>query len=310
MVTILNRDSITDAGVFLSRQLEQRLPGVYGKKYPTLQFANGTLLPATADLEVGAESVIEEVSDTLGKSEIVSDYTDEIPYADAYITQNKFPVVVRAVAIRYSVRELAAAQKGNRNIRGMREMSARRVLEEGVNQLAAFGAPGISGMLNDPSVPLANDSTAVYTVDADALVNFFSTNVAKIVSDSNMAEAPDTIVLPVTLHERMTNLRLPNSPHTVKSFILENSMWIKNIIPANELSAANLQAFGIGDGTKDRILIYPRNPETVQRLFEPLTILPPQLNNLTYRVIMLAASTGAIFHYPAGCMQVSVAKPA
>lgn len=309
MVTVLNKDNITDAGVFLTRQLEQRLPKVYAKKYPALKFGNGELLPATADLEVGAESVIEEIMDTVGQADNVADQVDDIPISDAYIKEFKFPVTVKAAAIRYSVRELAAAQLGKRNIRGMREMSARRSIEERMNKLSAYGESGITGMLTDPGVPIDSSISTNYydsAVTADALIDFFTSKVTSIVESTNMVEEPDTIVVPVRLHEIITNKRIPDSSSTVKQFILENNTWIRQILPANEVSGAQLQANGIGNGSKDRILIYPKNPETVQRLFEPLTVLPAQLRGLQYIVIMLQASTGAIWHFPGSSLVLEI----
>jgi hypothetical protein len=306
-------DAVGDAGVFLSRQLEQRLPKVYEKRYPALKFSNGLLLPATAELEAGADSVVEEIMETIGEvGESSADQIDDIPLADASVTEFKYPVMVKPIAIRYSVRELQAAMKGNRNIRGMREMAARRAIEESSNKVSAYGDKKTSsvGLLNDPNVPVNNSSFNPYTATQDDLIDFLTGEVTKIIDSTKMTEEPDTMLVPVKLHELITNKRIPDSPLTVKKFILENNPYIKDIVPCTELAASELEANGVEtSGTnKDSIMIYPRNPEIVQRIFEPLSIMQPQLRGLNYVVIMYYATTGAIWHYPGSALRIKVAK--
>ncbi|MGL6341850.1 MAG: major capsid family protein [Waterburya sp.] len=306
-------DAIGQAGVFLSRQLEQRLPKIYEKRYPALKFSNGTLLPSAAELEAGADSVVEEIMETIGEAgEASADQIDDIPLADAGITEFKYPVMVKPIAIRYSVRELQASIKGNRNIRGMRELAARRAIEESANKIAAYGdkKTGAVGLLNDLNVPVNNSSFDPYTATQDQLIDFLTGEVSKVIVSSKLTEEPNTMLVPVKLHELITNKRIPDSPLTVKKFILENNPYITDIVPCNEVAAAELEANGVETaGTnKDSILIYPRNPEVVQRLFEPLATMEPQLRGMNFVVIMYYATTGAIWHYPGSAIRVKVAK--
>lgn len=200
MTGIFHTDSVREAGVFLNRQLEQRLPKIYQRRYPTLKFANGELLPLTFDLEAGADSIVEEIMDTVGEmGEAMPDAIDDIPLADASIAETKFGVIVKPIAIRYSVRELAAAQKAGRNIRGMREFAARRAIEETMNSIGAVGdkARGLVGLLNDPNVPVDSTiATDFYNAatTADQLVSLFTDAVTKIVTNTNMSEEPDTVL--------------------------------------------------------------------------------------------------------------------
>jgi hypothetical protein len=314
MVEIYHKDSVREAGVFLTRQLEQRLPKVYQRRYPALKFANGELLPLTFDLESGAESIVEEIMDTVGEmGEAMPDSIDDIPLADAAIAETKFGVIVKPIAIRYSVRELAAAAKGGRNIRGLREFAARRAIEEAMNKIGAVGdrARNLVGLLNDGNIPIDStvsiDPYAVGTT-ADQLIKIFTDQVSKVIISTNMSEEPDTVLCPVKLHERITVERVGDTGTTVKKFILENSPWIKDIIPCNEMANSYLKANGVvaTNSTKDMLFIYPRNSEIVHRMAEPLQVMQPQLRGLNYVVIMLQASTGAINHYPGSCLRVEI----
>lgn len=316
MVLSYTTDAVEKAGVFLSRELEQRLPKVYEKKYPGLKFANGELLPINASLEAGAESIIEDVMSTVGEAaEGASDQIDDIPLADAAFDQYKFPVICKPVAIRYSIRELDAARLSGRNVRGAKEMAARRSLEEASNILGAFGNTqrGLYGLLNDPNVPVESSITdniydAAYT--ADDLINLFNTKVADVVVSSNMAEEVDTALVPVRLHERMVGLRVGDSGMTVKQFLLENSTWLKSIMPVNELASATLEKYGVhSSGTnKDAIFFYSRNPDSVERLVQPITTMTPQLRGMHYIVYMYFCTTGAVWHYPGGALRVDIPK--
>ncbi len=308
-------DAVGQAGVFLARQLEQVLPKLYQKRYPALRYGNGDLLPVSVDLESGADSVIEQFAERVGEASTIADQVDDIPVADANINETRYPVIVKASALRYSVRELQAAQKGGRDIRGLRMMSARAAIEESINRVAAFGDSknGLTGLLNDPNVPVLTETADLYntsTVTADNLVELLTGYVSKIVDSTSLTEEPSTMLVPIKLHERMTNTRLPNSPQTVKQFILENNTWIKEIIPSHELRSDNLEKYGVNSGgtNKDAILIYPKNPDVVHRSSESLTVLPPQIRGLNWLVIMYVATTGAIYHYPGACLKVSIPK--
>lgn len=309
---VTNRDSISEAGVFLARQLEMLLPKVYSKKYPALKFANGSMLPASAELDAGVDSVVEQLMSTTGNaSDDSGDMIDDIPLADASVSEQKYPVVCKPIAIRYTVRELAAAQKGGRNIRGMREMAARRAIEESMNKLAAYGDAkrGIVGMLNDPNVPVVDSTTDLYSsaTTPDALLEFLSNQVSKVVADSFQTEEPTTMAVPVRLYERISTRRVTDTNTTVLEFFLRNSPYISEIVPCNELSNAQMVANGAlpSNSTKDAILIYPKNPEAVQRLYEGLVFLPPEIRGLHFLVIAYQCSTGAIWHYPKSALTIT-----
>lgn len=317
MTTMYRTDAELKAGLFLSRHLQQRLPTVLEKRYRELPFANGTLVPTKADLQPGAQDLIQDIMEVVGRAEINADEAFDIPLADVAADEEKFPIVAVFSAFHYTWRQIQAAQLANVPLRDKKMFAAKRAIDERMNDIAAFGAPkhNLGGFLNNPNVPLSNvsfnpyDSTT-WVGGPDDLVAFFLDEITTIVDSTDQMESPNTALVPVKLHEVMIKTRIPNTETNVKKYILENSTYLTDIRPAVELKSERLEAKGVqAAGTnKDRMVIYPLSDQILERHVELIKSMPEEYKDAKYKVPMYACTSGTIINFPRSMAYVDFPK--
>ena len=137
----LDVHQITQAGNFLFRQLQQKLPELLREREPEMWGANGTIIPTTMDLEPGAREVIEETLKEKGReAAFYSEESNDITLVDVAFRETPYKVLDMVKAYSYTIMELLADQKANRPIRTLKAQVARRVLMEKRHKFALFGS--------------------------------------------------------------------------------------------------------------------------------------------------------------------------
>lgn len=301
-------------GVFLARQLEQRLPKIYDKRYPDLWAVDGSIIPSTGDLEEGADVVIAEFIERYGEAAFMSDEADDIPLVDIAIGEDKYPVMAPVTSFKYTVMELNAAIKARRDLTGMREMTAKRALDEKAHKFAVYGSAkhNIPGLLNNPNVPLVDSTFNANTATADDLVDFIGTQITSVTTRSQQVEAIDTIVVSDTLRNKLVKNRLSGTSQSALGYLLENygtttGGSLRRIIAKSEMAPELLAQYGVRpDATKERILMIPSNPEAVERHFSLPVIMEPQIQGTKYLVPCYNMVSPTIFHYPGSCLYIDI----
>jgi hypothetical protein len=92
-----------------------------------------------------------------------------------------------------------------------------------------------------------------------------------------------------------TTPRSSTSDTTVMEFFLRTNPMITAIEPINELEAAKSS----GNLSKDRIIVYKRDPEKLQlHIPQPLEFFPPERRGLEYSVAAHARIGGLALYYP------------
>ena len=119
---------VDNAGLIMSRFLEQRLPLVLKKRYPELNFSNGMFLPIVNDLSAGAQSIIVEVVNEYGEAALEGD-TDSIPLVEVSASEDKGKVLCAVSGFRYSQREIDAVDLARSN--GQRSADLEMQVERG-----------------------------------------------------------------------------------------------------------------------------------------------------------------------------------
>lgn len=321
-------------GLHLSRRLEQLLPGVIGKRYRKLLFANGEIVPTMADLQAGAAEVVRDRIGEVGDAAILADKAADIPLVDLEMGEDRYRAFMIAAGISYSMQEMRAIEfSGNANMISSRRLSvANRVIEEKDNSIAAFGDSrmGFTGFLNNASVTVNNSSFDPYTATPDALAEFFVDEIAGIVKSTSAAEIPGDVVLSIDLDLLLTGTRMTDGDRSVKRYILDNSEYITSIRACPECAWDVLEANGVlaGGTNKDRIVFYPFervpmgmtdaegltaqiDPEVVERHVEPTQQAPlewHQTKDLRKIIPLFKCVTPTIINYPGALKYVDVAK--
>lgn len=301
-------------GIFLARQLEQRLPQIYAKRYPDLWGINGEIIPSTGDLEEGTDTIIAEFIETIGEANLMSDVADDIPLVDVSIGEDKYPVVAPVTAFTYSIMQLNAAIKANRNLTSMKEMAAKRAIDEKGHKIAVFGSTKhkMPGLLNNSAVPLVDSTFNVAAANADELVDFVATQLNKVTTSSQQVEAIDTILVSDSMRKAMVTKRLAGTSDSVLTYLLANygastGGSLRRILAKNELAPSLLAEYGVRpDATKERMVFLPSNPDAVQRHFSLLTMMEPQVRGVNFLVPCYNYISPTIMHYPGSLLYVDL----
>ena len=305
------------AGNFLGRQLEQKLPKLYEKKFPRKWAYEGAYLPAIPDLEMGAETLVEETITETGEASIYSDLTDDIATAEIVTEEFDFRAVCVVSCIKYSVLQLLKAQKAGRDIRTRKLGAGMRSIAERIHRLAVFGSAkhGMQGMFNSRNIPKDISSYDPNTATFDDHLDFAVDNMTRVENDSNNTEGVRTIMLPTNVRKQWAKSRTGGTSDSVIKYLFENfgtqaGGTLQNIVTINEARSDQLEQQGVltPGSNQDLIFFSSQDPESLERHFYPIDQLEPQLHGMTYKVYMFGGTSEMVDHYPEGNLEVLITK--
>ncbi|MBW4422490.1 MAG: DUF2184 domain-containing protein [Myxacorys californica WJT36-NPBG1] len=299
------------AGAILKRWLEQKLPGVLEKRYRQLQFENGSLVPTMADLQPGAATLVQEQMEVVGEAAIVADEAFDIPLADVGAEEVQFKIIAVFSGFHFTFRQMQAAQFSNVPLSDKKAFAARRAIAEKMNKIAAFGAAkyDCTGFLNNPDVPVNSSSFNPETATADDVIEWFIDEIVSIESNTELTESPTVALVTPELHGILMKKRVGDSNLNIKQYILGNTD-LTDIRKVTELKSATLEANGVQAAAtnKDRILLYPLDPEIVERHIEMTKPLPEEYRNAKYITPMYACTSPVIWNFPKAARSIDYVK--
>jgi hypothetical protein len=288
-----------DVGIFLARELETILSRTFEVEYADIKYSQ--LIPISSEVGPGADSFTYRVFDKQGSMKVIADKAGDLPRSDVLRKEVTYPVRSLGGSFGYTIQETrAAAMVPNMNLEQRRANAVRRAYEEKVQEIAYFGdAPsGMKGFFNNDQIDKLVpdkwfDTSGVTTDEMLALLNEAPT---RLVQNSNMKEMPNTMLVPYNVYRIIsTTPRSTVSDTTVMEFFLRTNPMISSIEPINELEATK----SFGNLSKDRIVIYDRNPDKLQlHVPQPLEFLPPERRNLEFTVAAHARIGGLAWYYP------------
>lgn len=281
-----------DEGAFFARELESIKAQTYDILYPELRSRD--FVPVDGSAGAGATQVTYHQFDRVGRAKLIGPNARDVPRVD--LTGKEFPRPVRPAADAYgwTIFEVQSAAMASRNLNAMKASAARRAIEEVLDEVAAVGAPtfGIpSGFLNNPAVP-ATTTTPWSALTADQIIAQVSAARQRIVAASLGVERANTILLPDTQYELISNMpRSTQSDRTVLEFLL-GLTGIDAIEPWYRLVDA-------GAGVTDRMVTYNRSPDKLtQDITQEFTQLPVQEVGFEFVVNAFAQTAGTAIYYP------------
>lgn len=296
MPTEIRNDEV---GVFLARELETILSRAFEVEYADIKYSS--LIPISTEVGPGSDSFTYRVFDKQGSMKVIGDKAQDLPRADVLRKEVTHPVRSLGASFAYTIQETrAAAMVPNMNLEQRRANAVRRAYEEKVQEIAYFGdsASGMKGFFNNDQVDKIVpdkwfDTSGVTTDEMLTLLNEAPT---RLVQNSNMKEMPDTMLVPYNVYRTIsTTPRSTTSDTTVMEFFLRTNPMINSIEPINELEAG--KSFGFL--SKDRIIVYNRNPDKLQlHIPQPLEFLPPIRQALEFTVAAHARIGGLAMYYP------------
>lgn len=290
-----------DAGesAFFKRQLEYIKSRTYDVKYKNLKAK--TLLPISSEAPAGADYIIWYSFDKVGQAKIIADYANDFPRVDVYATENQSKVKSLGDSYGYAIREIRRAQMAGVNLNDRRANTARRAIEELIDDLAWNGDSNfnIQGFLDYPGI-------TEYTVPADGTgsTKTWSTKTPdQIIRDltgmrtavsvpTKGREEINTILLPRTQFELIKNTRMTDgNSKTIFTFFMDNN-------PGITIEVLDLLA-SAGAGSTDRMMGYVRDPNNLTlELPQPFEQLEADKKGMEYIIPCHAEHGGVIIYYP------------
>ena len=286
-----------DVGVFLARELETILSRTFEVEYADIKYS--ALIPISTEVGPGADSFTYRVFDKQGSMKVIGDKAQDLPRADVLRKEVTYPVRSLGAAFAYTIQETrAAAMVPNMNLEQRRANAVRRAYEEKVQEIAYFGdaVSGMKGFFNNDQIDKLVPDKWFDTATPDEMLSLLNEAPTRLVQNSNMKEMPDTMLVPYNVYRIIsTTPRSSVSDTTVMEFFLRTNPMITAIEPVNELEAAKSFTFL----SKDRIVVYNRNPDKLQlHIPQPLEFLPPLRNALEFSVAAHARIGGLAMYYP------------
>lgn len=297
--------------IFFARELESKKARSYDIIRAPLKLFE--LIPGSFDANPGAESISYEQYDVTGRARIIGDYADDLPRADVIGREFAHKVKTVGTSYGYSVQEIRASAMAGKSLPDRKMAASIRAQREAWNRIGFYGdaANNLPGLLSNPTIVPVQAAASAETGNPRAWVGTAKTGdeiiadlnalANAIVATTNGAEIPDTIALPVNEYAYIASTpRGSGTDTTLLTFFLANNPFIKQVIPANELSAAEIDAnFPTNTFTGGVAIAYRRSPEVLT--FEmPLFYeqLPPQARNLEWVVPCQSRVAGTFVYYP------------
>lgn len=268
--------------------------------------SNGMLVPITNQVDYRAETFSYTLFSAVGEAKILSNGAQDVPLVNNYV-QKKMGIVRTLVdGYEITLEDLEAAQFANMNISAELGITARRVIEEGLDRIGYFGAAenGLLGLFNLPNVTRetapnngnsngGTNSTRWIHKTAEQLYLEITSFLTRMRQATKSIEKPEILLIPQAEFDRISELVFPaNTDKTLLNFILEtqraNPSGIKEILPCEMLS-------GAGTGGSNLMIAYQKNANKL-RYEIPLDFeqRPPQEVTFSTRVVCRARTAGLV----------------
>lgn len=285
----------------LDRQLKYVETQIYKVQYPDLRHRQ--YIPQDGTTPVGADSILYRQFDTVRNAKMISDYADDLPFAD--VLQKEFPIPIKAVgsAYKYSLRDLQHAAFSGVPLDTLRASACRDSIEFELDDIACFGRPevGLLGLCNNPNVDViavgtgAGGNTWVLKTPLEIIADLSRLS-SYVVVKTNQIYRPNTVLMGTALYEDLSSR--PFSALSDRTVI----EWFKANNPGITVDGWHRLNTGNAAGNGPRIVSYLRDPRVLQeKIPMEFTQLPPQPKGMAF-VINAWALTAGVHVYQPGAM--------
>lgn len=290
----------SDETIFFERELEHIKSQTFDKLYAPLRAFE--LIPVNTDADPAVETITYRQYDKNGRADIVGDGADDLPQVNVAGKEFISKVVSIGNSYSYTLQEIRAARLTNKSLSARLANAALESQRRRWNDLAFNGDAeyNVQGWLSNSSVPSAtvqtrngNTTWANKVANPDDIIADLNEGVETILNNSNGAEQPNTVVMPLDKYNLLSSTRLASGTDTsILNYFIQQSPFIDSVEWANELK-------GAFSGSTDGFIVYDRSPDKMTlempQMFEQL---PVQELNLKFRVPCHSRFGGVLIYYP------------
>lgn len=303
----LNLDEYESA--FFAREVEFIKAKTYDVKYPNLKAIQ--MIPVSTEAGPGAKVITYQQFNMVGIAKIIANYADDLPRADVFGKEFSSKVKSIGNSFGYNIQEIREANLAGVPLSAKKGTAARKANEQAVNRIGWFGdaTSGLLGFLNQPNVPAAavpvgttsgnqNWIGATPKLPAEILQDM-NDAVTRIIDLTLGVERPNTMLLPVQQHRKISTTRLDSGTDTtIREYFLKNNPEIQMIDWVNELKDVSPNPAG-GGGPVDVMATYDRSPEVLTyEIPQPFEMFPAQERGLEFLVPAHSRNGGVVVYYP------------
>lgn len=292
---IANEGARLDASysALFAQNLEHMMEEVFDVQFP--EFKAKTFFPVDHKTPPASETVAYRQFAKHGVASRGGNYSDDIKLVN--VDGRKYTANVIPIKSGYeiSIQDLRAAAMANVPLDAMLPAAARHVIEQDIDQIAAFGDSdfGVEGFLNHSVISgsiVSPDTGTWGTASPDEII----ADVLKLWN--SVAVATKRVHLPTHLLVDSASFgylqrRVTDTASTIRDYLIASLENCQDVEPWQLLDTASA-------GNK-RIMAYSRNP-IVARLDIPQEFeqFDPQPENLAFKVLCHARCAGAKVFYP------------
>jgi len=271
----------------------------YDAKPPALK-AFG-LIPMADDLPTGITEITYRRFNEAGEAKIIADYAKDFSRVDVYAEEFTSKVQDIGDSYGYSLKEIRASMRVGKRLDQRRALAARRAIERKINGLSFLSDPegGTYGLLDFPGITetaLPADGTggskSWNAKTVDQILRDINIMLDAVIVPTNGIEAPDTLLLPLSKFNILTNTRLGDNTISLMKYIRDNFPQITRIEWLSELK-------GLGAGGTDRIFVGKFDSDHIENqilnLFEQLEY---EHEGGEYTIPCIGSTGGVIIYYP------------
>lgn len=244
---------------------------VYRIKYPDIIYSQ--LLPVDSSASEWAKSITYFSIDKVGRADWYNGTANDMRYAD--INRQKFEqgVEMASIGYQYNLEEIGQAMMiPGMNLTSERAAAATRSSEEFMDRIAWYGDAdkSFTGFFNNTNVTRVDaiaDGTGASalwsTKTADQMVRDVQSALTGVYQGSLTVEMADTVLLPISAMQLLSNTRIPNTPISALEYLAEHNLWY--FTTGQRLVIRGLLGLDTaGQGGVGRMIAYRRDPQVVK----------------------------------------------
>lgn len=284
---------------FFNRELEFVKTKTYDAKLQELKGLK--LIPISTEAGAGVNEITYRQYRGVGFAKIIADYAKDFPRVDVYGEETTVKVKGIGDSYGYSIPEIRASQRTGKNLDQRRATTARRAHDEQMNKMALKSDPvnGTNGLIDYPGISeiaLQYDGTGQSRKwadkDVDQILRDINNLVDAVMLPTSGRETPDTLLLPLSVYNDLSNRRIPNTDKTLIKYILENNPYLKKIDFLIELK-------GAGANKTDRAMVGKFDEEHITlEIPQPFEQFDAQQEGMEFTIPCHSECAGTIIYYP------------
>ena len=301
------------SSLFTEEQLNRVSNIVVEQEFPEYQMASGNILNVSQAYGAGVDTYSFDILTKVGQAAVIANGAEDIPQVNAYTERRYGKFYTIANSYSYTIQDLEHAQFAGLNLNAQMAISSREIMESKFDEISWFGDDqyDLEGIVDYPNVPteVAPDgNTGSSEWDTKTPAEIYQ-DLRKLAGDMRNATKgkyfPSTYIMGQKQFDIISETPYPDNQgeETILSFFLKTQRLtptgVQEVFPAPRLE--NAFAGGVNG-----IIGFTRRPDRQQiMLGMDYTQEPPQLENLTYKVIARMRVGGVIIYRPYSVRQLT-----